>query len=83
MIRKKIINPDRIRGIKGGFSFIPHRFVTDGFLSSLNQKQLLLYLFFTSEIKLQVNHGRLYVFMTEMISDFRKRFTRSKHCNCT
>jgi hypothetical protein len=45
MIRKKIINPDRIRGIKGGFSFIPHRFVTDGFLSSLNQTQLLLYLF--------------------------------------
>jgi hypothetical protein len=45
MIRKKIINPDRIRGIKGGFSFITHRFVTDGFLSSLNQKQLLLYLF--------------------------------------
>jgi len=45
MIRKKILNPDRIRAIKGGFSFIPHRFVTDGFLSSLNQKQLLLYLF--------------------------------------
>ena len=45
MIRKKIINPDRIRGITGGFSFIPHCFVTDGFLSSLNQKQLLLYLF--------------------------------------
>jgi len=45
MIRKKILNPDRIRGIKGGFSFIPHRFVTDGFLSSLNPKQLLLYLF--------------------------------------
>ena len=45
MIRKKIINPDRIRGITGGFSFIPHRFVTDGFLSSLNPKPLLLYLF--------------------------------------
>ena len=45
MIRKKIINPDRIRGIKGGFSFIPHRFVTDGFLSSLAPTQLLLYLF--------------------------------------
>ena len=45
MIRKKIINPDRIRGIKGGFSFIPHRFVTDGFLSSLGPTQLLLYLF--------------------------------------
>jgi len=45
MIRKKIINPDRIRSIKGGFSFIPHRFVTDGFLISLNQTELLLYLF--------------------------------------
>jgi hypothetical protein len=45
MIRKKIINPDRIRSIKGGFSFIPHRFITDGFLSSLSQTQLLLYLF--------------------------------------
>ena len=45
MIRKKVINPDRIRSIKGGFSFIPHRFVTDGFLSSLSQSELLLYLF--------------------------------------
>jgi hypothetical protein len=45
MIRKKIINPDRIRSIRGGFSFIPHRFVTDGFLSSLRQTELLLYLF--------------------------------------
>lgn len=45
MIRKKIINPERIRSIKGGFSFIPHRFVTDGFLSSLGQTELLLYLF--------------------------------------
>jgi len=45
MIRKKIINPHRVRSIKGGFSFIPHRFVTDGFLSSLNAPELLLYLF--------------------------------------
>lgn len=45
MIRKKVINPDRIRSIKGGFSFIPHRFITDGFLSSLSQTELLLYLF--------------------------------------
>jgi hypothetical protein len=43
MIRKKIINPNRIRSIKGGFSSIPHRFVTDGFLSSLSQAELLLY----------------------------------------
>ena len=45
MIRKKVLNPDRIRHIEGGFSFIPHRFLTDGFLASLNQKELLLYLF--------------------------------------
>ena len=45
MIRKKIINHDRIRSINGGFSFIPHRFVTDGYLASLGQTQLLLYLF--------------------------------------
>ncbi|MFH1350693.1 MAG: hypothetical protein ABII26_07105 [Pseudomonadota bacterium] len=45
MISKKIINSQRIRRIDGGFSFIPHRFLTDGFLSSLNQKELLLYFF--------------------------------------
>ena len=45
MINKNIINPERIRSINGGFSFIPHRFLTDGFLASLNQKELLLYLF--------------------------------------
>jgi hypothetical protein len=44
MVRKKILNPDRVRSIKGGFSFIPHRFVTDGFLESLNAPELLLYL---------------------------------------
>ena len=45
MISKKIINPHRLRHIDGGFSFIPHRFLTDGFLSSLSQKELLLYFF--------------------------------------
>jgi hypothetical protein len=45
MVRKKILNADRVRRIKGGFSFIPHRFVTDGFMSSLNGSELLLYLF--------------------------------------
>ena len=45
MLKKKILNPDRIRGIEGGFSFIPHRFLLGGFLASLNQKELLLYLF--------------------------------------
>ena len=45
MIIKKIINPQRVRRIDGGFSFIPHRFLTQGFLASLEQKELLLYLF--------------------------------------
>ena len=45
MIKKKIINSQRVRRIDGGFSFIPHRFLTQGFLASLGQKELLLYLF--------------------------------------
>jgi hypothetical protein len=45
MITKKLLNSHRVRRINGGFSFIPHRFLTDGFLASLDQKQLLLYLF--------------------------------------
>jgi hypothetical protein len=45
MIRKKLLNANRIRHINGGFSFIPHRFLTDGFLASLSQKEILLYLF--------------------------------------
>ena len=47
MIKKKVLNPERIRRIDGGFSFIPHRFLADGFLASLSQKELLLYLFLT------------------------------------
>ena len=42
---KKILEPSRLRHIDGGFSFIPHRFLTGGFLAQLNQKELLLYLF--------------------------------------
>jgi hypothetical protein len=45
MIKKKILNHDRVRRINGGFSFIPHRFLCDGFLASLQQEELLLYLF--------------------------------------
>jgi len=45
MIKKKILNPNRLRYIDGGFSFIPHRFLTDGFLASLSQREILLYLF--------------------------------------
>jgi hypothetical protein len=45
MIKKKILSPNRIRRIDGGFSFVPHRFVTDGFLAVLGQNEILLYLF--------------------------------------
>jgi hypothetical protein len=45
MIKKQVLNPDRIRRIHGGFSFVPHRFLSQGFLSSLQQKEILLYLF--------------------------------------
>ena len=45
MIQKKILNSKRVRRINGGFSFIPHRFLADGFVSALNQHELLLYLF--------------------------------------
>jgi hypothetical protein len=45
MIKKKVLKPKRIRCIDGSFSFIPHRFILDGFLAALEQKELLLYLF--------------------------------------
>jgi len=45
MMEKKILNPERIRCINGGFSFVPHRFLTGGFLSSLTPDELLLYFF--------------------------------------
>jgi hypothetical protein len=45
MITKKVLVADRIRRIDGGFSFIPHRFLTDGFLKALSQQELLLYVF--------------------------------------
>ena len=44
-MKKKVLNPDRVRCIERGFSFIPHRFLTDGFLASLKQKESLLYFF--------------------------------------
>ena len=45
MIKKKILDAGRIRRIDGGFSFIPHRFLTDGFLAGLPPQELLLYEF--------------------------------------
>ena len=45
MIKKKIIDKERVRRIDGGFAFIPHRFLTGGFVSDLNPDQLVLYFF--------------------------------------
>jgi hypothetical protein len=42
-ITKQPIVADRVRKIDGGFSFIPHHFVTRQFFTSLNQHELLLY----------------------------------------
>ena len=42
-IEKKVLVADRVRRIDGSFSFIPHTFVTKGFLSSLSQHELLVY----------------------------------------
>lgn len=44
-MEKKILDPGRIRCINGGFIFVPHRFLTGGFLSSLTPGELLLYFF--------------------------------------
>ena len=45
MITKKVLVANRIRRINGGFSFISHRFLTAGFLASLQQQELMLYVF--------------------------------------
>jgi hypothetical protein len=45
VLRAPIV-PDRIRRIDGkGFSFVPHRFLRDGFLAALSRDELALYLF--------------------------------------
>jgi hypothetical protein len=46
MIKKKVLDPNRVRCIERGFSFIPHRFLTEGFLASLSKREILLYFFF-------------------------------------
>ncbi len=43
-MEKRILNHSRIRCVHGGFAFIPHRFLTDGFIKRLEPTELLLYL---------------------------------------
>jgi len=42
-VEKKPLAPDRVRRIEGGFSFIPHAFLTREFVTELTQHELLLY----------------------------------------
>lgn len=44
MIHKKPLIPQRLRSIQGGFAYIEHRFLRDGFFGSLSHNELLLYL---------------------------------------
>ena len=43
MIEKTPLNLERVRKIAGSFAFIEHRFLRQGFFSSLSHHQLLLY----------------------------------------
>jgi hypothetical protein len=45
MMEKQPLYPERRRQITGSFAFIEHRFLRDGFWSSLNQHECLLYVF--------------------------------------
>lgn len=45
MIQKRVLKSDRIRKTQGRFSFIPHRFLLEGFLTSLSRDELILYFF--------------------------------------
>lgn len=45
MIERYPLMPHRLRKIDGGFAFIEHRFLRDGFWTTLSQHELLLYFF--------------------------------------
>ncbi len=44
-IGRSPIIAERVRKIDGGFSFVPHRFLHDGFFAGLSREELLLYFF--------------------------------------
>lgn len=43
-ITRQPIRPERVRRIEGGFAFVPHRFLRDGFYASLTPDEAALYL---------------------------------------
>lgn len=42
-LEKYVLVPDRIRRIEAGFSFIPHRFLREGFFITLTRDELVVY----------------------------------------
>ena len=44
-IGRSPIIAERVRKIEGGFCFVPHRFLHEGFFADLSQNELLLYFF--------------------------------------
>jgi len=45
MLEKSPLCPARVRKITGSFAFLEHRFVRDGFWTSLSHQEVLLYVF--------------------------------------
>jgi hypothetical protein len=45
MISKAPIDPSRLRTIRGSFSWIDHRLLTQGFLAAMSADEMLLYFF--------------------------------------
>jgi hypothetical protein len=45
MDTKWLIDSQRIRKIKGSFSWLDHRFITGGFIADMTCREILLYLF--------------------------------------
>ena len=45
MIEKQLLDPGRRRTITSSFAFLDHRFLRDGFWSSLTPYECLLYVF--------------------------------------
>lgn len=45
MIRKKLIAADRVRKINGPFGWIPHRFISGGYIKFFTRDELLMYFF--------------------------------------
>lgn len=45
-MNKQLIVKNRRRVIEGSFSFVPHRFLREGFFESLQSDELILYFFY-------------------------------------